>query len=82
MDNSCNFTISLRIICRKENDGKPKLTNEEVDNLWTILGYFNSKREFGRITHAITDEIPTRKIYATKAEDMKKEIKEFLKRLS
>ena len=32
----------------KENDGKPKLTNEEVDNLWTILGYFNSKREFGR----------------------------------
>ena len=53
----------------KENDGKPKLTNEEVDNLWTILGYFNSKREFGRITHAITDEIPTRaKIYATKAE--------------
>ena len=49
-----------------DNNGKPKLTNEEIDGFWTLLGYHNSKREFGRIVNAIKDEIPARsKIYAT-----------------
>ncbi len=49
-----------------DGNGKPKLTDEEIDGFWTLLGYHNSKREFGRIVNAIKDEIPARtKIYAT-----------------
>ena len=47
-------------------NGKPKLTKKEIDGFWTLLGYHNSKREFGRIVNAIKDEIPARSmIYAT-----------------
>ena len=46
MDNNAILQSVYELSVEKENDGKPKLTNEEIP--WTILGYFNSKREFGR----------------------------------